>query len=77
MHRAFRYSSRKEHRVYNVDAPDVTFLLSCPDDVKLGDDFEIKVGEYVIRRYLQVFIPSKLTDNEFQYVTDLVVVLEL
>ena len=43
VHRAFRYSSRKEHRVYNVDAPDVSFDLQCPEDVSIGNDFEIKV----------------------------------
>ena len=42
--RAFRHSSRKEHRVYDVEAPDVTFKLDCPDAVTLGEDFEIKVA---------------------------------
>ena len=29
--RAFRYSSRKEHRVYDVDDPDVSFKYVCVD----------------------------------------------
>ena len=44
--RAFRYSSRKEHRVYDVDNPDVSFKLVCPDVVTLGEDFEIKVTDH-------------------------------
>ena len=30
--------------MYDVEAPDVTFKLDCPDAVTLGEDFEIKVA---------------------------------
>ena len=42
--RAFRYSSRRKHQVYDVPEPDVTFTLDAPDDVTVGDDFTITVN---------------------------------
>ena len=44
--RAFRRSTRREHQVYDVTPPDVTFDLETPEEVKLGDDFEVRIGTF-------------------------------
>ncbi len=41
--RAFRFSSRRKHRVYDVPPPDVTFNLQVPDTVVIGNAFTVKV----------------------------------
>ncbi|ELT93168.1 hypothetical protein CAPTEDRAFT_156823 [Capitella teleta] len=41
VHKAFRYSSRRKHQVYDVPPPDVTFTLDAPDEVTVGDDFTV------------------------------------
>ena len=46
--RAFRFSSRRKHMVYDVPKPDVDFNLDAPDNVTIGDDFTIKVELKVI-----------------------------
>ena len=42
--KAFRYSSRRDHPVYNIAEPDVKFELVTPDAVEIGQDFDLKVG---------------------------------
>lgn len=43
VHRAFRYSSRKESKVYDIKEPDVKFDLISPEKVTLGEDFKLEV----------------------------------
>ena len=43
VHRASRYSSRKDQGVYDLPEPDVCFDLETPEDAEVGQDFEIKV----------------------------------
>ena len=43
MRRAFYVSSRREHRIYNIPEADVTFDLISPENVVIGEDFELKV----------------------------------
>ena len=61
VHRAFRYSSRKEHRVYNMDAPDVSFNLQCRDDVSFSNTpFEIKAFSFCFDPFYMYFIKMSL-----------------
>jgi len=43
VYRAFRYSARRRHQVYDIPEPDVTFTLEAPFGVIVGDDFMLKV----------------------------------
>ena len=54
--RAFRHSSRREHQVYDVSPPDVTFDLDTPEEVKLGDDFTVTMWQSVGSCALRLFV---------------------
>ena len=41
--RAFQYSSRREFDIYQMPEPEVTFELITPEDVPIGNAFDIKV----------------------------------
>ena len=61
--RAFRYSSRREHRVYDVPDPDVSFTLISPDSVTMGDDFILKVTSMITTVCMYISINIVGTSN--------------